>query len=148
MTTKCLNVYWLWAYVQYVRGSNKLWHGITLCAHRPASHEPGDGSREEILIVDADVARHVRVSLPEDLRHGLELGAHLDEAVQLDARSHAWHGEAPHHGLSELGAEVVTHLSQGWGEKGETKKVGINASKPQIVVIVAFPYVYHTQTQR
>lgn len=115
----------MWAYAQYVRGSNKIWHGIILCVHSAerlsvGSHEPGDGSREEILIVDADVARHVSVPLPEDLRHGLELSAHLDEAVQLDARSHAWQSEAPHHSLSELGAEVVTHLSQGWEKEEET----------------------------
>lgn len=54
------------------------------------SHEPGDGTREEILIADTDVAHHVSVPLPEGQRHALELGAHLDEAVQLDARSHAW----------------------------------------------------------
>lgn len=63
------------------------------------SHEPDDGTREEILIVDADVACHVRVPLSEDLRHALELGAHLDEAVELHARSHAWYGEASHQSL-------------------------------------------------
>ncbi len=60
------------------------------------SHEPDDGAGKEVLVAEADVARHGRVSLPEDLRHGLELGAHLDEAVQLDAGSWTAHGEALH----------------------------------------------------
>lgn len=76
------------------------------------SHEPGDGPRQEILIVEADVARHARVSLPEDLCHGLELGAHLDEAVQMDAGSSS-HGVAPHQVLRKLWAQVVAHLSEG-----------------------------------
>lgn len=45
------------------------------------SNEPGDGPRQEILIAETDVARHGSVSLPEHLRHGLELRAHLDEAI-------------------------------------------------------------------
>lgn len=45
------------------------------------SHEPGDGTGEEVLIAEAYGAHHGCVSLPEGLRYGLELGAHLDEAV-------------------------------------------------------------------
>lgn len=45
------------------------------------SHEPGDRPRQEILIAEANVARHGSVSLPEGLRHGLELRAHVDEAI-------------------------------------------------------------------
>lgn len=60
------------------------------------SHEPGDGPRQEILIADADIACHCRVSLSEELRHGLELRAYLDEAVQLDTGSSASYGEALH----------------------------------------------------
>lgn len=77
-----------------------------------ASHEPGDGPRDEVLIVKADVAGHACVLLPEGLRHALQLGAHLDEAVQLDAGSSTLHSEAPHQRLRELGAEVVAHLSE------------------------------------
>ena len=80
------------------------------------SHEPRDGTREKVLIAYADVARHAGVSLPERLRHALQLGAHLDEAVQLDAGPPASHGEAMHQRLRKLGAEVVTHLSQSWGQ--------------------------------
>lgn len=63
-------------------------HGMILWIHgadglpvERGLHEPGDGPREEVLIVKADVARHGSVSLPEDLRHALELGAHVDETV-------------------------------------------------------------------
>lgn len=77
------------------------------------SHEPGDGSRQEILIAETDVARHGRVSLPEDLRHALELRAHLDEAVQMDTGSSTSYGEAPHQRLGKLGTQVVAHLSEG-----------------------------------
>lgn len=77
------------------------------------SHEPDHGTREEVLVVEADVARHGRVPLPEDLRHALELSAHLDEAVQLDSGSRASHAEPLHQRLRELGTEVVAHLSEG-----------------------------------
>lgn len=77
------------------------------------SHELDHGTGEEVLVVEADVARHGRIPLPEDLRHALELSAHLDEAVQLDAGSRASHGESPHQRLRELGTEVVAHLSEG-----------------------------------
>ena len=77
------------------------------------SHEPGDSTREEFLIVEADIACHSHVPLPEDLCHALELGAHLDEAVQLDAGSPALHGEALHQRFRKLGTEVVAHLSEG-----------------------------------
>lgn len=87
------------------------------CQWKGGSHEPGDGPREEILIVKADVARHTRVFLPEDLRHGLELGAHLDEAVQLDAGASALQGVALHQRLRKLGTQVVAHLSEGWGQE-------------------------------
>ena len=105
------------------KNSAKSWpeHGMILWIHSAAglseergSHEPGDSSRQEVLIAEADVARHGRVSLPEHLRHGLELGAHLDEAVQMDAGSFASHGEAAHQVLRKLGAQVVAHLSEGW----------------------------------
>lgn len=79
-----------------------------------ASHEPGDGSGEEVLVVEADVARHGGVLLPEGLRHALELGAHLDETVQLDAGSPARRGEASHQRLGELRTQVVAHLSEAW----------------------------------
>lgn len=55
------------------------------------SHEPVDGPRQEVLIAETDVACHGCVSLPEGLRHGLELRANLDEAVKLDTGSHASH---------------------------------------------------------
>lgn len=45
------------------------------------SNEPGDGPGQEILIAETDVARPGSVSLPEHLRHGLKLRAHLDEAI-------------------------------------------------------------------
>lgn len=77
------------------------------------SHEPGDGSGHEVLVTETDVARHGRVPLPEDLRHGLQLHAHLDEAVQLDSRTLASHCVALDQRLGELGAEVVAHLGQG-----------------------------------
>lgn len=76
------------------------------------SHEPGDGPRQEILVADADVARHRRVPLPEELRGGLQLRAHLNEAVQLHAGASASDAEALHQRLRELGAEVVAHVSQ------------------------------------
>lgn len=101
---------------------------MILWIHSAASHEPGDGPGQEVLIVHADVSRHGRVSLPEDLRHGLELGAHLDEAVQLDAGPRASHAEASHQCLGELGAQVVAHLSEGWGEerdRGERRGVNV-----------------------
>lgn len=66
------------------------------------------------------MARHVHVSLPEHLRHALELSAHLDEAVQLDARSPASEGEALYQRLRKLGAEIVAHLSEGLVELGAT----------------------------
>ncbi|KAG7245136.1 hypothetical protein INR49_023702 [Caranx melampygus] len=49
----------------------------------------------------------------KDLRHALELSAHLDEAVQLDAGSRASHGKSLHQRLRELRTEVVAHLSEG-----------------------------------
>ena len=76
------------------------------------SHEPCDGTRQEVLIAEADVARHGGVPLPERLRHALQLRAHLDEAVQLYAGAPASHAEALHQRLCELGAEVEAHLSQ------------------------------------
>ena len=85
------------------------------------SHEPDDGPGQEVLVVEADVARHGRVSLPEDLRHGLQLGAHMDEAVQVDAGSSASHGEALHQRLGKLGTQVVAHLSEGWG-RGDRRR--------------------------
>lgn len=77
------------------------------------SHEPGDGPGEEVLVAEADVSCHARVSLPEDLRHDLQLGANLNEAVQVDAGSRARYGEASHQRLGELGTQVVAHLSEG-----------------------------------
>lgn len=76
-------------------------------------HEPGNGAGQEVLVAEADVARHGRVSLPEALRHALQLRADVDKAVQLDARSGATYAEALHQRLSELGAQVVSHLCQG-----------------------------------
>lgn len=83
-----------------------------------SSHEPGDGSGQEVLVTEPHAARHARVLLPEDLRHGLQLRAHLDEAVQLDSRALASQGEALHQRLGELGAEVVAHLGQRWESRG------------------------------
>lgn len=77
------------------------------------SHEPGDGAREEVLIVKADVARHGVVFLPEELRHALQLGADVDEAIQLHAGTRGMHAEAPHQWLGELGTQVVAHLCEG-----------------------------------
>lgn len=86
------------------------------------SHEPGDGPRQEVLVVDADVAGHGGVPLPEELRGGLELRADLDEAVQLHAGTPASDAEALHQGLGELGAQVVAHLSESWGREAERKE--------------------------
>lgn len=93
---------------------------MTLCIHSAeglsvewGSHEPGDGTRKEFLIVEADVACHGCVSLPEGLRHALELGAHLDEAVQLDAVRPASHHVATNQRLRKLGTQVVAHLCEG-----------------------------------
>lgn len=58
------------------------------------SHEPGDSTGQKVLIAEADVARHARVSLPKHLSHALKLRAHVDEAVQLYAGSGTSHGEA------------------------------------------------------
>lgn len=77
------------------------------------SHEPGDGTGQEVLVTEPHVARHAGVLLPEDLRHGLQLRAHLDEAVQLDSGTLASQCEALDQRLGELGAEVVAHLGQG-----------------------------------
>lgn len=79
------------------------------------SHEPGDGTGKEILVAHADVARQGCVPLPEGLGHALQLGAHLDESVQLYARPPASHTEASHQCLSELGTQVVAHLGKGCG---------------------------------
>lgn len=63
------------------------------------SHEPGDGTAYEVLVVHADVSGAVGVSLPEDVRHALELSAHLDKAVQLNAGPRPPHGKATHQRL-------------------------------------------------
>lgn len=76
------------------------------------SHEPGDGSDQEVLVTEPNVARHAGVLLPEGLCHGLQLRAHLDEAVQLDSGTLTSHCEALDQRLRELGAEVVAHLGQ------------------------------------
>lgn len=76
------------------------------------SHEPADGPRQEILVADADVASHRRVPLPAELRRGLELRAHLNEAVQLHAGTSTSDAEALHQRLRKLGAQVVAHLSK------------------------------------
>lgn len=78
------------------------------------SHEPGDGTRKEFFIVEADIARHGCVFLLEGLGHALELGAHLDETVQLDAMRPASIGEATHHHFRKLGTQVVAHLCKSW----------------------------------
>ena len=83
------------------------------------SHEPLDGPSEEVLVAEADIAGHCLVPLPEGLGHALQLCAHLDEAVQLDARPATPHSEATHQGLRELGTQVVAHLGEGWrGTRG------------------------------
>lgn len=92
------------------------------------SHEPGDGSRQEILIADADVSSHGRVPLPEELRRGLELRANLNEAVQLQAGASASDAEALHQRLRKLGAQVVAHLSESWGR--ETERQGVESGRP------------------
>lgn len=81
------------------------------------SHEPGDGSRQEILVADADVASHGSVSLSEELRRGLQLRANLNEAVQLHTGTAALDAEALHQRLRKLGAQVVAHLSESWGQE-------------------------------
>lgn len=77
----------------------------------PRSHQPCNGAGEKVLVVEADAARHSGVSLPEHLRHALELRARLDEAVQLYAVGAAPIAEALHQHLRKLGAELVAHLS-------------------------------------
>lgn len=108
-----------------------LWiHSAAGLSVERGSHEPGDGPGQEVLIAEADVARHARVSLPEHLRHGLELSAHLDEAVQLDAGSCASHGVAAHQVLRKLGAQIVAHLSEGWrgDNRGQIHRMEVNSS--------------------
>lgn len=92
-----------------------------------SSHEPCNGPRQEILIAETDVAGHGRVSLPEDLCHGLELRAHLDEAIQLDTRLSAPHTEALHQCLWKLGTQVVAHLSEGWGQEMDRAKMSVKS---------------------
>lgn len=76
------------------------------------SHEPGDSSRQEILVADAYVASHRSVPLSEELCRGLQLRANLNEAVQLHTRMSASDAEALHQRLGKLGAQVVAHLSK------------------------------------
>lgn len=82
------------------------------------SHEAHDVAGQEVLVVHAHVARHAGVLLAERLRHGLQLGAHLDEAVQVHRPPLARRGKALHHPLDELRAQVVAHLGQGCGTEG------------------------------
>lgn len=76
------------------------------------SHEPGDGSSQEILVADADVASHGSVPLSEELRRGLQLRANMNEAVQLHTGTSASDAEALHQRLRKLRAQVVAHLSE------------------------------------
>lgn len=74
------------------------------------SHEASDGAAQEVLVVHAHVAGHAGVPLTEGVGHGLQLGAHLDEAVQVHRPLLVVRGKAAHQLLDELGAQVVAHL--------------------------------------
>lgn len=76
------------------------------------SEHPGRCHGDEVLEAEPHVALHGCVLLPEGLGQHLQLGAHLDEAVQLHGGVGGARAVAGDQELAELGAQVVAHLGQ------------------------------------
>lgn len=84
----------------------------TLFSKVGCSKHPRRCHGDKVLKTEANIALNGCVLFPEGLGQQLQLGAHLDEAVQL----HGWVGGAwavaGDQELGELGAQVVAHLGQ------------------------------------